>query len=97
MVSCTSMQTPSTAPQFPKETTSLVTGATGFIGRHLLKRLLQTGGHVKALTRRAGRPLMHHARLQWVYGDITDPSSLNDVLKGVDVVYHLAAEMQNPR
>lgn len=70
---------------------ALVTGATGFIGRHLVERLTRDGVAVRCLVRDSRRaavlqPLGAHL----VRGDVTDPESLTAAVTGVDVVHHLA-------
>lgn len=71
---------------------ALVTGGTGFIGQHLLRRLCAEGVSCRALAR-ASSDLSPLADLpiQWVRGDVTDVESLSGIAAGVDVVYHLAA------
>jgi len=64
----------------------LVTGGTGFIGRELVKRLLQNGKKVRVLSRKRVITLG-----DLVVGDITQPASLEAAMDGVDTVYHLAA------
>ena len=65
----------------------LVTGATGFVGRHLVDRLAPGGG-VRALVRReSGLP----AGVEAVRGDITEPETLPAALEGVATVVHAAA------
>jgi nucleoside-diphosphate-sugar epimerase len=64
-----------------------VTGATGFIGRHLVKYLIAQGEQVRCLIHRNEAPL---AGVECVRGDITAPETLGSVVQGVDVVYHLA-------
>jgi nucleoside-diphosphate-sugar epimerase len=73
----------------------LLTGATGFIGSHLLERLLERGDFVCALVRsqgmRARRKLKGFAakkRDSLISGSITDPEAVALATKGVDVVYH---------
>lgn len=69
-----------------------VTGATGFVGRHLVDRLVADGVHVRALVRPTSD--VSHLRevgAEIVVGDLRDPTALRDGTKGVDVVYHLAA------
>lgn len=70
---------------------ALVTGATGFIGSHLVDRLLGRGDEVRALVRPGSDVSYLEGRVELVRGDITDPASLPLAASGVDVVYHLAA------
>lgn len=69
---------------------ALVTGATGFIGRHLVARLLADGWRVRALVR--GDPASRNLdeRAEPVAGDLTRPASLSGAASGVDVVLHAA-------
>jgi len=70
----------------------LVTGATGFIGQHLVRELASKGYYVKCLMHRrtfSDKKLEKIAEL--VTGDITDATSIKEALKDVDVVFHLAA------
>jgi nucleoside-diphosphate-sugar epimerase len=71
----------------------LVTGATGFIGRHLVERLLASGVEVRCLLRvREGTALPLGPEITPVRGDITRPETLANAVEGVDVVYHLAGK-----
>jgi nucleoside-diphosphate-sugar epimerase len=69
----------------------LVTGATGFIGWHVLQALQQRGDEITCL-RRAASDVSRYAGadIRWVVGDVTQPETLPTALHGVDVVYHLA-------
>ena len=75
--------------------TALVTGATGFLGGHLVARLAADGVHVRALARRSGRDryIKDLANVNVVMGDITDPASIAPHMQGVDVVFHVAAAL----
>jgi len=67
-----------------------VTGGTGFIGGHLIRRLLNEGVNVKALIRdRNKADEFQKLGVEPVIGDITDKASIEGVLKGCDVFYHL--------
>jgi dihydroflavonol-4-reductase len=70
----------------------LVTGATGFIGSHLVWELLAQGAEVRALCRpRRDWKTLAHLPVEVVEGDITDLRSLREALRGVKQVYHAAA------
>ena len=72
--------------------TSLVTGATGFIGRHLVAALAGQGERVRALYRDEQKRSLYLSRdVETIRGDACDPSVLRDAVEGVDVVYHCAA------
>ncbi|MDO9547712.1 MAG: NAD(P)-dependent oxidoreductase [Candidatus Marinimicrobia bacterium] len=69
----------------------LVTGATGFIGKHIVPRLLQEGFGVRCLTRTGSyRPDAFKNEVEWVIGDLSDPASLKNVCRNIDLVIHLA-------
>ena len=70
---------------------ALVTGASGFIGRHLIERLRTRGDDVCALVRSSSRVshLQEHG-VRLISGDVTDRESLWAATRRVDVVYHLA-------
>lgn len=67
-----------------------VTGATGFIGRHLVPELLEAGHEVVALVRRSGA-LPSSPGVVEVRGDLADVEGFADALAGVDAVIHNAA------
>jgi NADH dehydrogenase len=67
-----------------------VTGATGFVGRHIVHQLERRGHRVKALTRRpsrAGFLAAHHTEI--VPGDIADPAALAALVRSADAMIHL--------
>jgi nucleoside-diphosphate-sugar epimerase len=69
----------------------LVTGATGFIGGHLVRRLVERGDRVRCLIRGDNRRyILSPSAVEVIPGDITDPQALDPALRGVDTVYHLA-------
>ena len=71
---------------------ALVTGATGFIGRHLVEALLSDGVHVRGLARsEAGAASVVRAGAECCRGDVTQPETLARAVEGVDTVFHLAA------
>lgn len=73
----------------------LVTGGAGFIGSHLVERLLDDQHQVVVLDdlstgKRANLPLGHSA-LDLLVGDIADEGAVHDAMSGCDAVVHLAA------
>jgi len=70
----------------------LVTGATGFTGGHLCRRLARDGYPVRALVRDRGREAeLRREGIEPVLGDLRDPKSLERAVEGVELVYHVAA------
>jgi nucleoside-diphosphate-sugar epimerase len=71
----------------------LVTGATGFIGGHLSRRLHAEGAHVLALERTPGKGAsLARQGIEVVQGDITDYARMEAILRGdVQIVVHTAA------
>ncbi len=65
----------------------LVTGGTGFIGRHLIDRLVKNY-EVVAIVR---DPSYNRADIKVIHGDITDPDCINNAIHNIDAVVHLAA------
>ncbi|TWA83028.1 nucleoside-diphosphate-sugar epimerase [Azospirillum brasilense] len=68
--------------------TILITGATGLVGERLVPRMIEAGRSCRLLLR-AGKPCPAGATA--VTGDILDPSTLPDAVRGVSAVVHLAA------
>jgi NADH dehydrogenase len=69
----------------------LLTGATGVIGSALLAKLLAGGEPVRCLVRDPRRLGAQRVRVQIALGDLGDPGSFRNALRGVDTVVHLAA------
>jgi 2-alkyl-3-oxoalkanoate reductase len=73
--------------------TALVTGASGFIGSHLVTRCLRDGYRVKALVRK-GNPRIAELRrsgVEVVEGDVREEASVDAAVQGCGVVFHSAA------
>jgi dihydroflavonol-4-reductase len=73
--------------------TTLVTGASGFLGSHVARQLVARGEDVRVLL----RPSSHNRAigdlsLEYVTGDLRDPASLERGVKGVQRVFHVAAD-----
>jgi uncharacterized protein YbjT (DUF2867 family) len=73
----------------------LLTGATGPIGSALLSRLLAAGVPVRCLVRDPRRLGAQRVRVQIALGDLADPPSFRNALRGVDTVVHLAAAIRD--
>lgn len=80
-----------------RDTRVLVTGAGGFIGRHLCRRLLEEGARLRVLVRYTSRPVEELLPLEWLdrveilRGDVADTALLRAALRDVETVFHLAA------
>ncbi len=73
----------------------LLTGATGLVGSALLRRLLAEGTQVRCLVRDPRRLGAQRVRVQIALGDLTDPPSFRNALRGVHTVVHLAASIRD--
>ncbi|MEV6400623.1 SDR family oxidoreductase [Streptomyces sp. NPDC051907] len=69
----------------------LVTGASGYIGGRLAPELLEAGHRVRCMVRSPEklRDFPWAGRVEAVRGDVTDPESLGEALRGIDVAYYL--------
>jgi NADH dehydrogenase len=73
----------------------LLTGATGLVGSALLRRLVAEGTQVRCLVRDPRRLGAQRVRVQIALGDLTDPPSFRNALRGVHTVVHLAASIRD--
>lgn len=70
----------------------LVTGASGFLGGHLIEELVRKGYNVIGMVRKgSSRKLLEELNVSLRFGDLLEPESLVDATRDVDVVVHLAA------
>lgn len=81
----------------------LVTGADGFIGSHLTEMLLEKGCKVKALSYYNSfnnwgwlEDIHANKNLEIVSGDVRDPHFCKEIVKGADIIFHLAALIAIP-
>ncbi|PYT21742.1 MAG: NAD-dependent dehydratase [Acidobacteria bacterium] len=68
----------------------LVTGASGFIGWHVARLLIERGYKVRALVRPASK--LRELEVEPVLGDLRDPASLDRAVAGCSLVFHVAAD-----
>jgi NADH dehydrogenase len=73
----------------------LLTGATGLVGSALLPKLTAAGRDVRCLVRDPRRLGAERVRVQIALGDLADPPSFRNALRGVDTVVHLAAAIRD--
>jgi UDP-glucose 4-epimerase len=82
-------------------TACLVTGGAGFIGSHIVRRLLDDGRRVTVIDNLSTGSRDNLAevldRITFVEGDIRNPSDCDRACKGVDAIFHLAALPSVPR
>ncbi len=75
----------------------LVTGATGFLGGHLVQRLLSDGQDVRVLVRSASKAAsLVDQGAKAVVGEITDHGAVSAALRDIEIVYHLAGKLFIP-
>ena len=83
----------------------LITGADGFIGSHLTEYLVSTGHHIRAFVYYNSfnsygwldsLPNNVKRKINFFSGDIRDPNGVREAMKGVDIVFHLAALIAIP-
>jgi nucleoside-diphosphate-sugar epimerase len=75
--------------------TVALTGATGFIGNRVARRLVASGCKLQALTRATSdRSRLSGFNIQWVEGALEDVDSLRRLVRGVDTVVHCAGAVR---
>jgi nucleoside-diphosphate-sugar epimerase len=71
---------------------TLVTGGTGFMGKHLVRKLKERGDNVRCLVRKTSNTApLQTLEVELAEGDITHYESVLDAAKGIDIIYHCAA------
>ena len=82
--------------------TALVTGGCGFIGSHLVDRLVSEGYFVRVFDNLSAGKLeniqghLDSGAVEFVKGDVRSPRSIRKAIKDVDYVFHLAAKISVP-
>ena len=83
--------------RFPKSLSArvLVTGASGFIGRNLVRRLLREGERIRIFVRREPpSEWLKDPNIEICIGDLGDPEAVDRAVAGVDIVYHVGGTMK---
>lgn len=69
----------------------LITGANGFIGSHVARKFLEKGHKVTGMVRETSDlSLIKDLDMELTYGDISDPGSMQDAYRGINIVIHAA-------
>jgi NADH dehydrogenase len=66
-----------------------IAGGTGYIGNHVIDKLVKDGHKIRALVRKGSEAKLNNKFIESWYGDIADPASLNSALDGCDAVIYL--------
>ena len=69
----------------------LIVGSNGFIGSNLLKFLVKKGQQIRVLNRSNKNYTSTSINVECTYGDFANTQTLNDSLRDIDIVYHLAS------
>ena len=73
--------------------TTLITGASGFVGSAVMRKCLARGEDVRVLVREnSDRTLIQEHAVEVVVGDLTDQASLEKAIEGCRYLYHVAAD-----
>jgi 2-alkyl-3-oxoalkanoate reductase len=69
----------------------LVTGGGGFLGKAIVKRLIEQGDHVSSFCR-SHYPALESLEVKQICGDITDKGAVEKAVRGMEIVFHVAAK-----
>lgn len=84
--------------EFPRGTRVLVTGATGFTGQVLARKLVELGCAVVAIARSSSRREgLSGLPIEWIEGDVFAPQVIEQATDGVDYVFHVAAAFREAK
>jgi nucleoside-diphosphate-sugar epimerase len=77
---------------------TLLTGATGFIGTHLIKNLAERGRDIRCLIRKTSDTKhLKQLGVELFVGDLTSRDSLKGAAKDVNIIFHLAGEVYSSK
>jgi nucleoside-diphosphate-sugar epimerase len=75
-----------------KNSLVLVTGATGFTGAFVVRKLIERGAKVRAIARNSSSlEYSKELPIEWVRGHVYDPEVIERAIKGVEYIFHVAA------
>ena len=78
--------------------TVLVTGATGYTGNVLVKKLLETGLNVRAVARKSSNITpFKDLPITWIRGEVFDEQTIRSAMEGVHYVFHVAAAFREAK
>jgi len=80
-----------------KMTNFFITGASGFVGNHLIERLHGAGNKIWCLTRRYKKHFFNDDSIEWIEADLLDTKSYKNILKNADYIFHLAGLLNSRR
>ena len=67
----------------------LVTGATGFTGAVLVRKLCERGALVRAIARSTSkRDTLQGLPIEWIEGNVYDPATVERAVAGVEIIFH---------
>jgi len=77
---------------FPPGARVLVTGASGYTGTVLVQKLVKQGASVRAIARKSSNlTAFEGLPIEWIRGDVFDPTTVSQAIQGVEYVIHVAA------
>ncbi len=81
-----------------KDANVLVTGATGFTGAVLTRKLVQSGAYVTAIARESSSlEALQDLEVRWIRGEVFDPEVVEKVAQDIEYIFHLAAAFREEK
>lgn len=89
---------PSVQKNISKKEKIFVTGGTGYLGREVVKQLVEAGYHVKALARISSHTdTLEKLGVELIYGDVREVEVMRDAVQGMDIIIHIAAMLKGSK